>query len=114
VFESEPEIGGHTATKLVEVNGESQQVDTGFIVYNDWTYPNFIKLMQEIGVQGRASEMSFSVTCESSGLEYAGSNLNTLFADRLNLLRPGYWKMLRDIVRFNREARWVLLSGLRP
>ena len=111
VFESEPEIGGHTATKLVEVNGESQQVDTGFIVYNDWTYPNFIKLMQEIGVQGRASEMSFSVTCESSGLEYAGSNLNTLFADRLNLLRPGYWKMLRDIVRFNREAIEDLENG---
>ena len=111
VFESAPEIGGHTATKLIEINGEPQLVDTGFIVYNDWTYPNFIKLLQELDVQGRASEMSFSVTCESSGLEYAGSNLNTLFADRLNLLRPGYWKMLRDIVRFNRQAIEDLENG---
>jgi len=85
VFESEAEIGGHTATKTVKVAGETFDVDTGFIVYNDWTYPNFIKLMNEIGVRGRASEMSFSVTCETSGLEYAGSNINTLFADRKNL-----------------------------
>lgn len=104
VFESESEIGGHTATKMVEVNNTSHAVDTGFIVYNDWTYPNFIALLQELGVKGRHSEMSFSVSCEATGLEYAGSNLSTLFADRRNLLRPGYWKMLNDIVRFNKEA----------
>jgi len=109
VYESEAEIGGHTATKTVEVpgeshDGESHDIDTGFIVYNDWTYPNFIKLMNEIGVSGRASEMSFSVSCESSGLEYAGSNINTLFADRKNLLRPTYWKMLNDIIGFNKIA----------
>lgn len=104
VFESEAEIGGHTATKTVEVSGESHDIDTGFIVYNDWTYPKFINLMNEIGVEGRASEMSFSVSCESSGLEYAGSNINTLFADRKNLFRPTYWKMLNDIVRFNKIA----------
>ncbi len=111
VFESDNRIGGHTATKTVEVAGKSYNVDTGFIVYNDWTYPNFIALMNELGVSGRKSEMSFSVTCESSGLEYAGSNVNTLFADRKNLLRPAYWKMLRDIVRFNRVATADLSSG---
>jgi len=111
VFESEAEIGGHTATKTVAVAGETFNVDTGFIVYNDWTYPNFINLMNEIGVRGRPSEMSFSVTCEASGLEYAGSNINTLFADRKNLLRPGYWKMLKDIVSFNKVAIKDLQAG---
>lgn len=111
VFESEPEIGGHTATKTVEVSGRSYKVDTGFIVYNDWTYPNFMALMNEIGVTGRKSEMSFSVTCECTGLEYAGSSINTLFADRKNLLRPAYWKMLSDIVRFNKTAIADLESG---
>jgi len=111
VFESEPEIGGHTATKSVEIEGQRYDVDTGFIVYNDWTYPNFIALMNEIGVSGRKSEMSFSVTCETTGLEYAGSNINTLFADRKNLLRPSYWKMLRDIVRFNKGAIEDLENG---
>ncbi len=104
VLEAAAEVGGHTATKNVEVAGKSYSVDTGFIVYNDWTYPGFIELMKEIGVSGRKSEMSFSVTCEESGLEYAGSNINTLFADRKNLLRPAYWKMLSDIVRFNKTA----------
>jgi len=111
VFESAPEIGGHTATKIVDDANGPLAVDTGFIVYNDWTYPNFIKLMHELNVPGRASEMSFSVTCEESGLEYAGSNLNTLFADRRNLLRPRYLKMLKDIVRFNRESLEDLEAG---
>ncbi len=104
VFESAGRIGGHTATIDTEHAGKRYSVDTGFIVYNDWTYPNFIKLLDELQVKTRPTEMSFSVTCEDSGLEYAGSNVNTLFADRKNLLRPRYWKMLRDIVRFNRQA----------
>ena len=111
VLEAEPEIGGHTATKKVEVAGRSYNIDTGFIVYNDWTYPNFIALMNELGVAGRPSEMSFSVSCENTGLEYAGSSISTLFADRKNLLRPSYWKMLKDIVRFNREALEDLERG---
>lgn len=111
VFESSDEIGGHTATKSVEVGGKSYSVDTGFIVYNDWTYPNFIALLEELGVAGRKSEMSFSVTCESTGLEYAGSSINTLFADRRNILRPSYWKMLYDIVRFNKCAMADLENG---
>lgn len=104
LFEIESRIGGHTATIEVDTAGETHSIDTGFIVYNDWTYPNFIRLLDEIGVQSRPAEMSFSVSCRASGLEYAGSNLNTLFADRSNLLRMQYWKMLLQIVRFNRQA----------
>ena len=111
VFESEERIGGHTATIDVDYQGKYYPVDTGFIVYNDWTYPNFIALLKELQVNTRPTEMSFSVTCEQSGLEYAGSNFNTLFADRTNLFKPGYWQMLRDIVRFNRQAIEDLSAG---
>jgi predicted NAD/FAD-binding protein len=79
-------------------------VDTGFIVFNDWTYPNFIRLMDRLGVVSRPTEMSFSVNDPQSGLEYNGNNLDTLFAQRSNLLSPGFWGMLRDIMRFNRQA----------
>lgn len=104
IFEGGDRIGGHTATKEVSVNNESYAIDTGFIVYNDWTYPNFIRLMSELGVESKPTEMSFSVSCDLSGLEYGGSDLNTLFAQRRNLLKPYYWKMLWDIVRFNKAA----------
>lgn len=104
VFEAADRIGGHTATIDVEYAGRHYAVDTGFIVYNDWTYPNFIKLLTELNVATRPTEMSFSVSCEASGLEYAGSNLNTLFADRRNLTNLSYWQMLRDIIRFNKQA----------
>lgn len=104
VFEREPTIGGHTATVDVNVAGQDYAIDTGFIVFNDWTYPSFIKLMQEIGVSSQPTEMSFSVSCASTGLEYGGSNLNSLFAQRRNLLNPAHWSMLADILRFNREA----------
>ncbi|MFT5420598.1 MAG: putative NAD/FAD-binding protein [Candidatus Endobugula sp.] len=104
VFESGHTLGGHTATKDVMLNDVGYAVDTGFIVYNDWTYPNFIKLMDELKVETKATDMSFSVSCESSGLEYGGSNLNTLFAQRRNIFKPRYWKMLQDIMRFNKEA----------
>lgn len=114
VFESAPCIGGHTATIKIDIAGEQQAIDTGFIVYNDWTYPNFIRLLDEIGVESRPAEMSFSVSCLSSGLEYAGSNFNTLFADRSNLLRFKYWQMLLQIVRFNRQAISDLESNRLP
>lgn len=104
VYESAPRIGGHTATVDIEHQGRDYAIDTGFIVYNDWTYPRFIELMEELGVETKPTEMSFSVRCDNSGLEYGGNNLNTLFAQRRNLLRPGFHKMLRDILRFNREA----------
>lgn len=104
VFESEERLGGHTATMDITVDGVEYALDTGFIVYNDWTYPNFIRLMDEIGVQSQPTEMSFSVKSDLSGLEYGGNNLNTLFAQRRNLLKPSFINMLRDIMRFNKEA----------
>ncbi len=111
VFECEGRIGGHTATIDVSVASGDYAIDTGFIVYNDWTYPNFIRLMDELGVQSQPTEMSFSVSCDLTGLEYGGNNLNTLFAQRRNLLRPSYLKMLLDILRFNKESVADLESG---
>lgn len=104
VFEAGSWIGGHTHTVEVSHNGETQSVDTGFIVFNDWTYPNFIRLLGQIGVKFKPTEMSFSVCDPASGLEYNGNNLNSLFAQRRNLLSPGFWGMLRDILRFNKAA----------
>ena len=116
VFEKAARIGGHTATVDVELpDGERQTIDTGFIVYNDWTYPNFIKLLGQLGIAQQKTEMSFSVRHEipgeQHGLEYSGSNLNTLFCQRRNLLRPSFWRMVRDILRFNREAIADLDAG---
>ena len=111
LYESAPRIGGHTATIDVEHEGREYAIDTGFIVYNDWTYPNFIELLDELGVETQPTEMSFSVRCDSSGIEFGGNNLNTLFAQRRNLLRPSFHRMLRDILRFNREAVVDLESG---
>ena len=111
VFESEQRIGGHTATVDVRLDGRDYAIDTGFIVYNDRTYPNFIRLMSELGVSSQPTEMSFSVSHDIARLEYAGSDLNTLFAQRRNLLRPAYWRMLRDILRFNRESVRDLEEG---
>lgn len=104
VFEASDWIGGHTHTLDVEVNDERHAIDTGFIVFNDWTYPNFIRLLDQLGVASQPTEMSFSVQDPRTGTEYNGNNLNSLFAQRRNLLSPGFWGMLRDILRFNREA----------
>lgn len=104
VFEASDWIGGHTHTLDVEVQGQSYAVDSGFIVFNDWTYPNFIRLLNHLNVGFKATEMSFSVSDPLSGVEYNGHSLNSLFAQRRNLLSPKFWGMLRDILRFNREA----------
>ena len=111
VLEAADRIGGHTATVDVAMGGRRFAVDTGFIVYNDWTYPNFIALMDELGVSTRPTNMSFSFSDRDSGLEYAGSNLNTLFAQRANLMSPRFIGMLRDIVRFNRQSVEDLEQG---
>ena len=111
VFEAADWIGGHTHTVKVAEGGREYAVDTGFIVFNDWTYPNFIRLLGELGVAYQPTEMSFSVTDPASGLEYNGNNLNSLFAQRSNLFSPGFWGMLRDILRFNREALDDLQHG---
>ena len=111
VFEAANRIGGHTATVDVAVGGRRFAVDTGFIVYNDWTYPNFIALLDELGISGKATGMSFSVSDRESGLEYAGSGLNTLFSQRRRLFSPRFWGMLRDILRFNRASVSDLENG---
>ena len=104
VFEASDWVGGHTHTVNVNVNGKPYAVDTGFIVFNDWTYPNFITLMDQLGVRSKVTEMSFSVRDSRTDLEYNGNTLNGLFAQRSNLLSPAFWGMLRDILRFNRQA----------
>jgi predicted NAD/FAD-binding protein len=108
LFEAGAHVGGHTHTHDIEYGGERHNIDTGFIVFNDRTYPNFIGLLDELGVASRESSMSFSVKNEATGLEYNGTTLNTLFAQRSNLLRPSFYRMIRDILRFNREAPALL------
>jgi predicted NAD/FAD-binding protein len=108
VFEAGDHVGGHTHTHTVEVEGETHQVDTGFIVFNDRTYPNFIALLEGLGVEAQESSMSFSVRNERTGLEYNGTSVDGLFAQRLNLLRPGFHRMILEILRFNREAPALL------
>ena len=111
VFEASRILGGHTATKNVSLGTRRYAVDTGFIVFNDWTYPNFIALMKELGVSSRPTTMGFSVCDEETGLEYAGGNLDMLFAQRRNLLSPRFLRMVRDILRFNRESIADLEAG---
>ena len=111
LYESGDYFGGHTQTTDVEIDGTTYPVNTGFIVFNDWTYPGFIRLMEKLGVAHEPSDMSFSVRCERTGNEYNGANLDTLFARRRNLLSPSFLRMVKDILRFNRETRAELDSG---
>ena len=108
VFEAGEHIGGHVHTHDVVLEGKHYAVDSGFIVFNHRTYPHFTQLLNDLGVETQPSDMSFSVSCAVSGLEYNGTSLNALFAQRENLVRPGFWGMLRDILRFNREAPGLL------
>jgi len=105
VFEANDYIGGHTHTIDVPVNGDRYAVDTGFIVFNEKTYPNFVRLMNLLGVGWKQSNMSFSVQCARTGLEFSPSNLNSLFAQRKNLLRPSFYRMIADAFRFRRHSR---------
>ncbi|MFT4873628.1 NAD(P)/FAD-dependent oxidoreductase [Congregibacter sp.] len=111
VFEANTRLGGHTATMDVELGTRRFAIDTGFIVFNDWTYPNFIALMDELGVSSRETAMGFSVRDEDTGLEYSGTNLDSLFAQRRNIVSPRFLKMVRDILRFNKESLADLESG---
>lgn len=110
VFEKNDRIGGHTATVNIEKEGEEFAIDTGFIVFNDKTYPNFLALLSEIGIGKQATEMSFSVHNCQTGLEYNGHNLNTLFAQRRNLFRPKFWLLVKEILRFNKLCKHVYKS----
>ena len=111
VFEANSHIGGHTHTHDIELFGTHYAVDTGFIVFNDHTYPNFISLLDELKVAWQPSHMSFSVCNESTGLEYNGSTINSLFAQRRNFLKPSFYGMIRDILRFNKQSLALLESG---
>ena len=111
VWEANDYLGGHAQSVRFEAFGGSWQADTGFMVFNDRTYPNFIRLLEQLGIQGQASDMSFSVSCSRTGLEYQGSSLNGLFAQRSNLWQPRFYRMLADIVRFNQAACRAMESG---
>lgn len=104
IFEAADHVGGHTNTIDVEVDDERHAIDTGFIVFNERNYPNFSRLLSELEVPSQPTTMSFSVRCDRTGLEYNGTSLDTVFAQRRNLLRPSFHRMLLDILRFNRQA----------
>ncbi|TRX54993.1 NAD(P)/FAD-dependent oxidoreductase [Thalassomonas sp. M1454] len=105
VFEKNDYIGGHTATVDVELNNKNYVVDTGFIVFNNKTYPNFLKLLKNIGIGKQESEMSFAVHNCQTGLEYNGNNLDTLFVQRRNLFRPKFWQLILQILKFNKLCK---------
>lgn len=108
VFEANDYIGGHTDTHRIEVLDKEWAVDSGFIVFNEHNYPNFCRLLDELGVESQATEMSFSVHNSSSGLEYNATSLNRLFSQRRNLVSPRFYRMILDVMRFYREAPAVL------
>jgi len=110
VFEAGSYVGGHSHTHDIELGNRHWSIDTGFIVYNELTYPNFTAMLSSLGVPTQASHMSFSVRCDRTGLEYNGNTLNSLFAQRSNLVRPAFWRMVTGIVRFNREALALLAA----
>ncbi|WP_371377996.1 NAD(P)/FAD-dependent oxidoreductase [Thalassotalea aquiviva] len=111
VFEANDYIGGHTATVDIEIDDEKHVIDTGFIVFNNKTYPKFLALMEQIGIGKQDSEMSFSVHNCQTGLEYNGHNLNTLFAQRRNIFNPTFWRLIREILRFNKACKNRLQQG---
>ncbi|MFT5351724.1 MAG: putative NAD/FAD-binding protein, partial [Gammaproteobacteria bacterium] len=114
VFEANKYIGGHTNT--IEVLDKQHHrvipVDTGFIVFNDRNYPNLCSLFDQLGVKSRESDMSFSVHCQETGLEYNGTNLDKIFSQRRNLLNPKFWIMLKDILRFHKQGPAALQNNL--
>ncbi|MFO1503682.1 MAG: FAD-dependent oxidoreductase [Steroidobacteraceae bacterium] len=111
LYEAGDRIGGHSHTHTVRQAGRDYRVDTGFIVYNEWTYPQFSALLATLGVATQPTTMSFSVRNDVKGLEYNGTTLNTLFAQRRNFVRPSFLAMVCDILRFNREAPRLLRAG---
>ncbi len=111
VFEANNYAGGHANTVDVSLDRRRFPVDTGFMVFNRRTYPNFCKLLELLEIPSQLSDMSFSVRCGKTGLEYQGSSLDGLFAQRLNCLRPSFLRMLRDIARFNTCGMQSAASG---
>ncbi|GJK47370.1 MULTISPECIES: NAD(P)/FAD-dependent oxidoreductase [Klebsiella] len=114
LFEAASTPGGHTATVDIATPQGTWAIDTGFIVYNDRTYPRFMELLSELGLSGQKTQMSFSVHNPQSGLEYNGHSLSSLFAQRRNLVKPAFWGLLTEIVRFNRQAKQALAGAFDP
>jgi predicted NAD/FAD-binding protein len=114
LFEAEDYLGGHTHTVEVTVDGITAPVDTGFLVFNERTYPNLIALFEHLGVPSAASDMSFSVRIEEARVEWAGASLATLFAQKSNLVRPEFWVMLKYVMRFNRECSALVERAQAP
>jgi len=110
LFEAHDYLGGHTNTFDVPTDNGSIAVDTGFIVFNDRTYPNFISMLNELSVPFQPTRMSFSVSCDQTGLEYSGTGLNGLFAQRKNVIRPWFYRLLMDFGRFKKDAQLLLES----
>ena len=108
LYEARAKPGGHTRTLEFERFGREYRADLGFMVFNEANYPHFTRLLRELDVPARDTQMSFSLRCDQTGLEYHGSTINQLFAQRRNLVRPGHYRMLRDILRFNRDANAAL------
>jgi uncharacterized protein len=111
LFEANDYLGGHTHTVDVTVDGMVAAIDTGFLVYNERTYPKLIAMFAELGVESARSSMSFSVRHDAAGLEWAGTSLGSLFAQPANLFRSTFWSMLREILRFNRETTTLHRTG---
>jgi predicted NAD/FAD-binding protein len=108
LFEQDRRLGGHAHTHRVVHGGEELALDSGFLVYNHRTYPNFVRLLGQLGVDGRPSDMSFSVRCRRCRLEYSSRGLRGLFAQRWRALDPRHLRMLADVPRFNRQAQALL------
>ena len=117
LFEAGSHFGGHVHTIDACVDGTVHPVDTGFLVLNRRTYPGLLQLFAELGIDTVDADMSFSVQRprpRGGRLEWSGTNLDTVFAQRSNLLRPSFWSMLRDILRFNREATALARAAIEP
>jgi predicted NAD/FAD-binding protein len=112
LFERRDRLGGHAATKVIDYKGESIAVDTGFIVYNTLNYPLLKAFFEELGVKTMASDMSFALSVDEGALEWSGQSLGTVFAQKSNLFKPSFYRMIRDILRFNKTARQDLQKGL--
>ncbi|MED5238043.1 MAG: FAD-dependent oxidoreductase [Pseudomonadota bacterium] len=108
VFEAGDYLGGHTCTVPVERDHGRYAIDMGFIVFNDRTYPNYLKLLDELGLAGQPTSMGFAVSDQRNGLEYCGDGLGGVFASKRNWVSPTHWRFVREILRFNKEATALL------
>src|SRR4051794_1326104 len=114
LFDANDYVGGHTNTITVDEDGRPVPIDTGFMVYNDVTYPNLVRLFDELGIETMPTSMSFGVQHISSGIEYCGNSVNGLFAQRRNVVRPRFLRALRGISRFNTLAQQLVSRGEEP